>query len=163
MQITAIQWMASVCFFGALLHSLSVSAIEKFSRAHASRHAQPTVLGSFLHYAAEIEVVFGIWAALYIGFLILHQGFQASVEWLDHIHFQEAIFVFVIMTMAATRPIMRVAETLILGGLKLIPISKTYSAYLLILILGPLLGSLITEPAAMTVAAPVVKKAIFRS
>ena len=62
------------------------------------------------------------------------------------------MFVLVIMTLASTRPILKLAEKFmwmianLLGG--------TLAAWwLTILTIGPLLGSLITEPAAMTISA----------
>jgi hypothetical protein len=68
------------------------------------------------------------------------------------VNFTEAEFVVVVMTLAATRPILKLAESImwrianLLGG--------TLTAWwFTILTFGPILGSFITEPAAMTISA----------
>jgi hypothetical protein len=66
--------------------------------------------------------------------------------------YTEAMFVVVIMTLASTRPILKLAEAFMnkVAGL----LGGSLSAWwVAILTLGPLLGSLITEPAAMTISA----------
>lgn len=157
MEITPLHLAATLCFFGALIHSLTAKGIEQLARRYHHR----TVLSALLHFAAEVEIVFGLWAAVFMGFLIFNQGFQPAVEWLDARNFSEAIFVFVIMAIAATRPIMEVAERGIATIARALPLSKTLSTYVVTLIIGPILGSFITEPAAMTVAALLLKHQIF--
>jgi len=149
--------MATLCLFAALVHSLSVRMIERLARRFQHRAA----FSAFLHFAAEIEVVFGLWAAIYVAFLMVHEGFHPAVDWLDQRNFSEAIFIFVIMAMAATRPILELAERCIDRLARLLPLPKTFARYLMILIVGPLLGSLITEPAAMTLSALLLKREIF--
>jgi Na+/H+ antiporter NhaC len=62
------------------------------------------------------------------------------------------MFVMVIMALASTRPMMRLAEQCLflfaaLGG------ATVGAWWLSILIVGPLFGSFITEPGAMTISA----------
>jgi len=147
---------ATLCFFAALAHSLSVRTIERLARRLHHRAA----LAAGLHFAAEVEVVFGLWAAVYVGFLMVHEGFQTAVAWMDGQNFSEAIFVFVIMAMAATRPILELSEKAIDVIARLLPWPKTSARYLVTLVVAPLLGSFITEPAAMTLAALLLKRDI---
>jgi hypothetical protein len=63
------------------------------------------------------------------------------------------MFVFVIMVIAATKPILHLSENVVLSIARIIPIPKEMAIYFLLLSLVPLLGSFITEPAAMTLAA----------
>jgi hypothetical protein len=68
------------------------------------------------------------------------------------VNFVEPLFVVVIMVLASTRPILKISEIVMekianmLGG-------SLIAWWLSILTLGPLIGSFITEPAAMTIAA----------
>ena len=141
---------ACSCFFGALLHSFSAQKIE----ALALRSHNPT-LRTLLHFAGEIEVVFGLWATLFTLYCMSQFGFHSTMDALQQKSFQEPIFVFVIMVIAATRPIIDAAQTIITQ------LSRTLTlTYATTLILTPLLGSFITEPAAMTVAALLLKKSV---
>jgi hypothetical protein len=157
MEISTTALLATICFFGALLHSLSATAIERFSQRFRHR----TVFFTFLHFAAEIEIIFALWAGLYVVSLALTLGFQPSLEWLDQRNFSEAVFVFAIMTMAATRPIIEMAETIVNRLAHCVPTARTQASYWITLVVTPILGSFITEPAAMTVAALLLKKQIF--
>ena len=71
------------------------------------------------------------------------------------------MFVFVIMVIAASRPILQFVQIIIMSLAKLIPIKKEISIYFLLLFFVPLLGSFITEPAAMTLAAMLLSKNYF--
>jgi Na+/H+ antiporter NhaD/arsenite permease-like protein len=66
-----------------------------------------------------------------------------------------------VMVVAATRPVVKLSESFILLVARLIPLEQSLSFYVSALILGPLLGSLITEPAAMTLLAIVLKRRYF--
>jgi hypothetical protein len=83
------------------------------------------------------------------------------VNYFSHgVSFIEPVFVVVIMAIAATRPILQLAEQSLrffarLGG------GKPVAWWLAILTLGPVLGSLITEPAAMTISALLLAKQFY--
>jgi hypothetical protein len=109
--------------------------------------------GQILHFLSEVEAVFGIWAVVLAVAITVAKGWGTTVEYMGHkVNFTEPIFVMVIMALASARPIMRLAERSLflfaaVGG-------ATVSAWWLsILIIGPLFGSLITEPGAMTISA----------
>ncbi|MBS1958750.1 MAG: hypothetical protein JST80_04685 [Bdellovibrionales bacterium] len=150
-------WIATACFAGALIHSLSVSFFEKLSRKFNHR----TFASSVFHFLGEIEIVFGIWAAIYVGFLMLNRGLTPALDWLEAKNFGEAIFVFVIMAMSATKPILTLAENIISFISRIVPLPRVQAVFLATLIIGPLLGSFVTEPAAMTVSALLLRKTIF--
>lgn len=151
MNPTTLELIAASCFFGALLHAFST---QKISTA-ASRAKHP-ILRALLHFTGEIEIVFGLWAGLYIACLIFMNGFHATLDTLQQKSFIEPIFVFAIMIIASSRPILETAKILILK------LSRSLTTtYALTLILTPLFGSFITEPAAMTVAALLLKSFVF--
>lgn len=108
---------------------------------------------NFFHLLGEVEVVFGLWAGILILFLISIHGWSSTLTFVDQINFSEPIFVFAIMTVASTKPIIETARKFILGISSKLPAYQTVGMYFLCLTLGPLLGSFITEPAAMTVTA----------
>jgi len=114
---------------------------------------------NLLHFLAETEVVFGLWAAaLFLTIAALKGSMMEAVRYIEGLNFTEPKFVLVIMVIAATRPVVKLAESIILFASRLIPLREGLSFYLAALILGPLLGSLITEPAAMTLLALVLKR-----
>ena len=107
---------------------------------------------TLFHFLGEVEAVFGIWA-IPLGIAIVgFYGWKTMVHYFDGVEYTEAIFVFVVMAIASSKPILRFAESCLslfaaIGG-------KTPAAWWLsILTVGPLLGSFITEPAAMTICA----------
>jgi hypothetical protein len=70
------------------------------------------------------------------------------------------MFVFVIMVIAASRPILEVATSLVRTIAQYASLPGKVSTYLVVLIIVPLLGSFITEPAAMTLAALMIRDEI---
>jgi hypothetical protein len=109
--------------------------------------------GQILHFLGEVEAVFGLWAVVLAGAIVYFFGWQAVLDYIGHrVNFTEPMFVVVIMAMAGTRPVLRVAESC-LRVVASIGHGTTGAWWLAILIVAPLLGSFITEPAAMTIAA----------
>lgn len=115
--------------------------------------AEVSFAGQVLHFLGEVEAVFGLWAVVLAGAIVAFYGWPAAVDYLGHrVNYTEAMFVVVIMALAGTRPILRFAEASLrrvaaLGG------GTAAAWWLTLLMLAPILGSFITEPAAMTIAA----------
>lgn len=150
--------LASVLFAIAVLHTFCVKYF-----AHWAHQSPPgSARQQFLHFLAETEVVFGLWAAaLFLGIGLLKKSFHDPIAYIDTLNFTEPKFVFVIMVVAATRPVVKLAEAFISLAARALPVREGLSFYLAALILGPLLGSFITEPAAMTLLALVLKRRYF--
>jgi len=150
--------LATVFFGLAVLHTFS---IKRF--AHWAHLSPPgSIKENVLHFMAEIEVVFGVWAAaLFLAVAALKGSTHDAVSYIEGLNFTEPKFVLVVMVVAATRPVVKLAETLIRLTARVIPLAEGLSFYLAALVLGPLLGSLITEPAAMTLLALVLKRRYF--
>jgi len=174
---TTIEIIATVLFGLAILHTFSVKRFHHL--AHKAKDG--SVLENLFHMLAEVEVVFGLWAGVFIVVLAVYGKVDDAVAYLEgsyviggggavdpgahaggghggtpgavHINFTEPAFVFVIMTVAATRPVIQLARSTIEGLAGLLPMSRSMAFFLVALIVGPLLGSFITEPAAMTVTA----------
>jgi hypothetical protein len=153
-----IEILASVLFGLAVLHTFCVKHFAHW----AHQHPPGSVREKLLHFLAETEVVFGLWAAaLFLGIAALKGSFNDAVAYIDGLNFTEPKFVFVIMVVAATRPVVKLAETMISRAARLIPTNESLAFYIAALFLGPLLGSFITEPAAMTLLALVLKRRYF--
>ncbi len=114
------------------------------------------------HYLAEVEVVFGLWALVFIAIFTAMDGPAQSLEYLDSLNYTEPAFVFVIMCIAATRPVILLAEKIIQFLARLLPFQEKMSFYLSALVIGPVLGSFITEPAAMTVTALILLETFYK-
>ncbi len=158
MSPTPIEILASVFFGLAVLHTF---AVKRF--AHwAHRFPTGSIQENTLHFLAETEVVFGLWAAaLFLGVAALKGSVHDAVAYVEGLNFTEPKFVLVVMVVAASRPIVKLAEQFISLAARLIPGSEGVAFYGAALTLGPLLGSLITEPAAMTLLALVLKRRYF--
>ena len=119
----------------------------------AGRAVTPSVRAELLHFFGEVEVVFGLWAVVLLIALTMYAGWDTATHYLnDRVNYTEPLFVVVIMALASTRPIVGFAE----GALRRLANAGggTPAAWwMTILLVGPLLGSFITEPGAMTISA----------
>jgi Na+/H+ antiporter NhaD/arsenite permease-like protein len=153
-----IEILASVLFGLAVLHTFSVKRFAHW----AHQYPPGSVRENLLHFLAETDVVFGLWAAaLFVGVAVLKGTLQGALTYVEGLNFTEPKFVFVVMVVAATRPVVKLAEAFIAFSARLIPVSESIGFYVAALFLGPLLGSFITEPAAMTLLALVLKRRYF--
>jgi hypothetical protein len=158
MSPSAIEILATVLFSLAVLHTF---AVKRF--AHwAHQHPRGSIAENVLHFLSETEVVFGVWAAaLFMGITAVAGSTHEAVVYIESLNFTEPKFVFVVMVVAATRPIVRLAESVLLWLARLLPLPEGMAFYLVALTAGPLLGSFITEPAAMTLLAILLKRRYF--
>ncbi len=146
---------ATLVFGLAILHTFSTGLFARLA------HAQPRHAGLW-HLLAEVEVVFGVWACVLIAGLALLQTPDEAIGYLEGRNFTEPMFVFVIMVIAASRPILQGVIGLVHGLARCLPLGAGQGVYFLGLALVPLLGSFITEPAAMTLAAFLLRDAYFQ-
>ncbi|KAF0178723.1 MAG: hypothetical protein FD161_1767 [Limisphaerales bacterium] len=150
--------LATVFFALAVLHTFTVKRFAHW----AHQYPPGSVRENLLHFLAETEVVFGLWAAaLFLGIAVLKSSVAEAVAYIEGLNFTEPKFVLVVMVVAATRPVVRLAETLIRFVARLLPLPAGTAFYVAALVLGPLLGSFVTEPAAMTLLALVLKRRYF--
>ena len=140
------QYVAAAIFAVAVLHTFSAKLFERLAHRYPSHH------GVF-HLLGEVEAVFGFWSIILFGWMMFAEGFQPAVEYVDTRNYTEPLFVFAIMVIAASRPVMESARGLVSSVGRVLPLSAGAARYFLLLTLVPLLGSFITEPAAMTLAA----------
>jgi hypothetical protein len=173
-------YFATAMFVLAVLHTFLAPRFMKLAhhfehahreallkQSHASHQAiaaaasgEVSFKAELFHFLGEIEVVFGLWVIpLFLGMIWFH-GWSESVHHLSNLNFTEPLFVLVIMTIAASRPIMVFAQGL-MAGFARIGGNSVGAWWLSILTVGPILGSFITEPAAMTISALLLSKKFF--
>jgi Na+/H+ antiporter NhaD/arsenite permease-like protein len=158
MNPSPVEILASVFFGLAVVHTFSVKRFAHW----AHQCPEGSIKENVLHFLAETEVVFGLWAAaLFLGIAALGGSIHDAVEYIEGLDYTEPKFVLVVMVVAATRPVVSLAESFIRAVSRLIPLRESQSFYFAALAVGPLLGSFITEPAAMTLIALVLKRRYF--
>lgn len=151
---TLIQGIGAVLFGLAILHTFSTKYFERLA------HTQPKHAGIW-HLLGEVEVVFGFWALVLMLFMFTISGKQEATAYLDSRNFTEPLFVFAIMVIAATRPILQMAGSAVRVLARCMPFQRGVAMYFVVLSAVPLLGSFITEPAAMTLAALMLRDILF--
>ncbi|MFW3345250.1 putative Na+/H+ antiporter [Aliarcobacter butzleri] len=151
---TTLQIIAAVIFALAIIHIFSVKYFEHL--AHRS-----TKHSGLFHLLGEIEVVFGAWALILILFMFILSGKQATVDYMNSRSYIEAMFVFVIMIIAATRPILQTVVLFVKKLSTIIPTKGATGFYFVVMFFVPILGSVITEPASMTLAALILSDKLF--
>ena len=154
----------TLIFLFAILHTFLASKFKAISHRLEHEHDVKKEQGlvprnsvshssRFMHFMGEVEVVFGLWAVALMLAIIFFFNWSTAVGYISHkVDFTEAMFVVVIMTLASTRPILKLSEIFMNKVANLLGGSLT-AWWLSILTMGPLLGSFITEPAAMTISA----------
>jgi hypothetical protein len=154
MTIGLLEITGAALFALAVLHTFSTRYFEHLAHTRTA-HA------GIWHLLGEVEAVFGFWAIVLVLFIALAYGWGASSQYLEGLQFTEPMFVFVIMVIAASRPVMQLARDSVTAAARVLPATPGTARYFLGLALVPLLGSLITEPAAMTLAALMLRETIF--
>lgn len=158
MTASPVEVLASSLFALAVVHTFAVKQFAKL----AHRFPRGSIQENLLHFLAETEVVFGLWAsALFMGIAALKGSVDEAVHYIEGLNYTEPKFVLVVMVVAATRPVVRLAEALISLIAKLLPLGESMAFYIASLSFGSLLGSFITEPAAMTLLAILLKRRYF--
>jgi hypothetical protein len=142
----SIELIAAALFAVAVVHTFSTKFFEQLA------HTRPRHAGIW-HLLGEIEVVFGFWAMVLMVLMFAIDGSDKATAYLDTRNFTEPMFVFAIMVIAASRPILELAGAIVRFIVKLVPLPRGMAMYFVVLTAVPLLGSFITEPAAMTLAA----------
>ena len=162
-QLEPLNALATLIFLVAILHTFAAARFSAL--AHRVQHREdqqahergqpssPSLRAEVLHFLGEVEVVFGLWAVVLLAVISAYAGWGSAKHYInDTVNYTEPLFVVVIMALAATRPVVGFAESALrrvasIGG------AGPAAWWVTILTVGPVLGSFITEPAAMTICA----------
>ena len=150
MSPTLVQSIALVIFVVAILHTFSVKFFKSLAQKFPRHHNLFDMLG-------EVEIVFGFWAIVLVLIIFFLLGKTETVNYLNNQSYVEPLFVFVIMVIAASKPILDFSLTCVKKISALLPVNKSLSLFLITMSFVPLLGSFITEPAAMTLGALILR------
>ncbi len=169
---------ATIIFICAIVHTFLAGFFTEMAHKHEHRQkdhnekhgrtacAKPeedakedvSFRAHLFHFLGEVEAIFGIWVIALMGAVVYFFDFNQAVQYLGHdVNFTEPLFVVIIMAISATRPVIRFAE-MIVGKVAGIMGGGAAAWWLSVLTVTPLLGSFITEPAAMTIAAMLLAK-----
>lgn len=170
---------ATIIFICAIIHTFFAVPLTKLAHKVQHEHdemirkrneaageeTEETDMVSFkatmLHFFGEVEAIFGIWVVVLMGAIWGFYGVDSVTGYISGtVNFTEPIFVVVIMALASTRPILNFAERCLRFAARLGKESLT-AWWLSILIIAPILGSFITEPGAMTIAAMLLAKKFY--
>ena len=181
---------ATIIFLCAIIHTFLSGYFIEMAHKHEHQHkekikelgltaeAKPhddakddvSFRANLYHFLGEVEAIFGIWVVALAGSILwffgvrgdgLAAGFQQLKYYIGKdVNFTEPMFVVIIMAIAATRPVVRFAESMVDRVAKLFG-GTTAAWWLAALTITPILGSFITEPAAMTIAAMLLAKKFF--
>ena len=154
-QPTLIEIIATLTFGLALIHTFAASQFQHLAHTHP-RHS------GLFHLLGEVEVVFGVWAAILILLMAFVSRPEQAIDYLDSRNYAEPLLVFVLMVMAASRPLVEAARSINNGLAKLIPLQPLTARFVVTMSFIPLMGSFITEPAAMTLAALLMRDQFLR-
>ena len=103
MNPTTIQIIGAALFCIAVLHTFLTKHLEHLARAYPN-HA------GFFHLLGEVEVVFGFWAMVMMAAFVATSGTSDALAYIESRNFTEPMFVFVIMVVAASKPVTFVVE-----------------------------------------------------
>ena len=154
MNPSTVQTVAAMLFALALIHTFSTKFFEHLA------HTRPAHAGAW-HLLAEVEIVFGVWAMLFMVAMGLMTSVGEAMLYLDNCNFTEPLFVFAIMVVAASKPVLQAAAAAVQTLVKVLPVNRNMAFCFVALGVVPMLGSVITEPAAMTLAALLMKDTVF--
>lgn len=146
---------AAIIFALALIHTFTVKQFERLS------HRYPRHAGLF-HLLGEVEIVFGFWAFVLLIVMAIAAGGDQALAYAESRNYTEPLFVFVVMVVAASRPVLQTVMVAVNVIAKKLPFHTSVATAWLGLAAVPLMGSLITEPAAMTIAALMLAPQLFR-
>lgn len=154
-QPSLIEVIATVIFGVALIHTFAASQFQHLAHTHP-RHS------GLFHLLGEVEVVFGVWAAILVLVMAFVSRPEQAIAYLDSRNYAEPLLVFVLMVMAASRPLVEAARAINNSLARLLPLQPLTARFVVTMSFIPLMGSFITEPAAMTLAALLMRDQFLR-
>jgi hypothetical protein len=152
--MSTLERIGALVFALALLHSFAAKPIEGLARRSPDHAGLFRLLG-------EIEVVFGFWACVLLALMAVLLGGQSAIDYAEARQYTEPLFVFTIMVVAASRPVLLAIQSAVAGLSRMLPVDTATSQVWICLALVPLAGSALTEPAAMTLAALMLAPRVF--
>lgn len=168
---------ATLIFFLAIGHTFLAGTFLKISHYYEKLHEETSggkprhmpdhveyvsFRATLFHFLGEVEVVFGLWVIALAGAASYYYSWEDFKQYVSKdCVFVEPLFVVVVMAIASSRPVLKFAE-LLLARVAALGKGSATAWWVSVLIVGPVLGSFITEPAAMTISALILAKRFYR-
>jgi hypothetical protein len=176
---TPFNLVASLIFLFAIIHTFMAGSFQKLAHKYEHKHKEAvrarkengehngsereetSFAATVYHFLGEVEAIFGIWCVPLVVSILFFYGWGSATHYIDSVvNYTEPMFVVIIMAISSTRPVLKISEN-VLGYLAGFGGRSPKAWWYSILIVAPLLGSFITEPAAMTIAALLLAKTIY--
>ena len=124
-------------FLGAIIHTFLAGRFERYSHKLALRYKEKLKESNFrvmhpeerlpvsfasaiFHFLGEVEAVFGIWIIPFMFVCWKYYSFEDFSAYLNYdCSFTEPMFVMIIMIIASSRPIFKLAESVVNCGARL--------------------------------------------
>lgn len=172
---------ATILFFCAVVHTFFTSKFNALAHRFEERHREYIVRvgrtakqkpyidakddvsfwATAFHFLGEVEAIFGIWCLPLIASIVIFYDWEAVVSYIGEVNYVEPVFVVIIMSIASTRPVLFFAESAMRSVARVGRLSPA-AWWFTILTIAPILGSFITEPAAMTIAALLLGRQFYK-
>ena len=152
-------------FLAAVVHTLMANHFTALAEKIAKRHAKKekgtvSFFAECFHFFGEIELVFGLWVVPLLLVLTAYYGWVDVVKYLNSLSYVEPFFIVVVMSLSATRPLVELAKRGIHSISKMFG-DSTEAFWFIVMFVGPIIGSFITEAAAIVIAILLLKERIF--
>lgn len=158
--LTPFHLVSLLLFALAIFHTLFVYKIHEWAKKWEERQGGKTLFVHFLSFLSQVEVVFAFWAIPLFIAICSFYTWEIALEYINTRDYTEPLFVVVILSLTATRPVIVVAERAIKGCANLLGGSLS-AWWMTLLTIGPLLGSVITEVGSMTVCALLLSRQFY--
>lgn len=173
LEVSSFHLCTLLIFFLAILHTFLAGKITQLAKKFEERtleksgklnQSPPGEVFSFwaevFYFFGEVEIIFGLWVIPLFLSIAAFYNWHTALEYINTRNYTEPLFVVVIMALTSTKPIVRLAESIMRKAANLF--NGTIEAWwFVILTLGPLTGSFITEAGAMTLSAMLLSRQFF--
>jgi hypothetical protein len=152
---------ATLIFLLAIIHTFFAPYCSKLAHRFQRHTPRDKMLATLFHFLGEVEIIFGLWIIPLAIAIFAFYGWHAVTAYFETVSYAEPLFIVAIMAIASSKPILFFAETCMQKVAALgnhTPCAWWFS----IIVIGPLLGSFITEPAAITISALLLAQQFYR-
>lgn len=141
--ISTIEGVGTAIFLVGLLHSVCGGLISHYLPAR-------------LRFITHPESAMVMWATVLLGVQWWGSGSTGVIKYVSRLHLIEPIYVATILIVCSTPSLIRSIRWTIFSVAHRLPVNTPMTFFVLAIVLGSLSGSIITEPAAMTLMCTII-------
>jgi hypothetical protein len=154
---------ATIIFACAICHTFFSHRLYLIAKSYEMKrlsYAQKFAI-EILRFLSEVEVIFGIWVVPLLAIMAFMLDWQSVLQYLNTLSFTQPLFVSCLLVMASSVPIVHFVEKM-LTKVAILNNGSIAAWWLVILTLGPLMGSLLKETVAITLSVAILCDRFFR-